>query len=261
MAKTTPTRRQQGAIRRRGRSFQVSVYAGLDPVTGKRLYLTDSTTDEAEARRILRRLTAEVNGQRHSKTRATLQTTIEAWLDTHELAERTLETYREYAANHIYPVLGPEPQPGPPLTSWNASTPSFAVALTDVTAGPRSIIGSTGRTSAGRSGTSGRRADRRRPATHRTTVRRRAVGLLSASRTLVERSLPRPSERFTSSSAVRSLRPCVGAGSRPTRLRSPGYLVCRLQTPIHHHLPRLRRWRTQLGPRDRTGAPWCGSSW
>lgn len=87
----------------------MSVYAGLDPVTGKRLYLTDSTTDEAEARRILRRLTAEVNGQRHSKTRATLQTTIEAWLDTQELAERTLETYREYAANHIYPVLGPEP--------------------------------------------------------------------------------------------------------------------------------------------------------
>jgi hypothetical protein len=28
------------------------MYAGVDPLTGKRLYLTESTTDEAEARRI-----------------------------------------------------------------------------------------------------------------------------------------------------------------------------------------------------------------
>ncbi|WP_207908697.1 hypothetical protein [Pseudonocardia endophytica] len=109
MAKNSPNRRQQGMVRKRGNSFQVIVYAGIDPVTGRKLHLRGSSTDEAEANRILRKLVAQVNAQRHAKTRASLQTTIEAWLDTHELAESTRETYVEYAANHIYPALGPEP--------------------------------------------------------------------------------------------------------------------------------------------------------
>jgi hypothetical protein len=97
-------------------SFQVSVYAGEDPVTGKRLYLTGSSTNKAEAKRIHRRLTAQVNEQRHSKNRATLRTTIESWLETHELEETTRAGYLGYADKHIYPVLGPEPLgvfPGP----------------------------------------------------------------------------------------------------------------------------------------------------
>ncbi|ONI78808.1 hypothetical protein ALI144C_28970 [Actinosynnema sp. ALI-1.44] len=39
-------------IRQRGNSYQVTVYAGVDPVTGKRRYLTDSSTELAEAKRI-----------------------------------------------------------------------------------------------------------------------------------------------------------------------------------------------------------------
>jgi hypothetical protein len=39
-------------IRKRGNSLQVAVLAGRDPVTGKRHYLTESTTDLAEAKRI-----------------------------------------------------------------------------------------------------------------------------------------------------------------------------------------------------------------
>lgn len=109
MAVSARARRQQGSIRRRGNSFQVSVYAGEDPVTGKRLYLTGSTTDEAEAKRILRRFLAQVTEQRHSKTRATLRTTIDSWLETHELDETTRATYAGYAEKHIYPVLGSEP--------------------------------------------------------------------------------------------------------------------------------------------------------
>jgi hypothetical protein len=44
-----PIKRQRvrGQIRRRGNSLQVVVYAGLDPLTGKRVYLRGSTTDEA----------------------------------------------------------------------------------------------------------------------------------------------------------------------------------------------------------------------
>lgn len=36
-------------IRKRGNSHQVNVYAGLDPLTGWRLYLSGSSTDLNEA--------------------------------------------------------------------------------------------------------------------------------------------------------------------------------------------------------------------
>ncbi|HEY9474304.1 MAG TPA: hypothetical protein VIS06_10695 [Mycobacteriales bacterium] len=38
--------RARGNIRRRGASFQVRVYAGIDPLTGQQYYLTGSTTDD-----------------------------------------------------------------------------------------------------------------------------------------------------------------------------------------------------------------------
>jgi hypothetical protein len=34
----------EGTIRQRGQSFQVTVYAGLDPLTGKRMFLSESTS-------------------------------------------------------------------------------------------------------------------------------------------------------------------------------------------------------------------------
>ena|GEM_PF-3732087 len=58
MANSGAKHRARGTIRRRGRSFQVIVFAGYDPLTGRELRLRESTTDEAEAKRILRRLSA-----------------------------------------------------------------------------------------------------------------------------------------------------------------------------------------------------------
>ena len=37
---------ERGHVRARGRSWQVIVYAGIDPVTGERSYLRESTRDE-----------------------------------------------------------------------------------------------------------------------------------------------------------------------------------------------------------------------
>ena len=84
-------------IRRRGKSFQVIVYAGHDPLTGKPLRLRESTTDEAEARRILRRLSAQIDEQRHAKTNASFRVAMEAWLRTHEIEETTRASYEQYA--------------------------------------------------------------------------------------------------------------------------------------------------------------------
>lgn len=38
--------RAHDSIRKRRNSFQMNVYSGTDPVTGRRLYLSESTTDE-----------------------------------------------------------------------------------------------------------------------------------------------------------------------------------------------------------------------
>src|SRR5689334_11327239 len=109
MPKVAASRRSRGAIRQRGRSFQVVVYAGLDPLTGRNLYLRESTTDEAEAQRILRRLTTQVDEQRHAKTNASFRTAMEAWLRTHEVDETTRASYEMYARVHLFPAFGDEP--------------------------------------------------------------------------------------------------------------------------------------------------------
>jgi integrase len=85
------------------------VYAGLDPLTGRRLYLRESTADEAEARRILRRLTTQVDGQRHARTNASFRVAMDAWLRTHEVEETTHASYEQYARVHLYPAFGDEP--------------------------------------------------------------------------------------------------------------------------------------------------------
>lgn len=101
--------RAQESIRRRGNSFQVLVYSGLDPLTGRRLYLSESTTDEAEAKRILNKFRAQVDDQLNARTRALFRVAIEEWLKVHELEETTRDGYEMYARNYINPALGNEP--------------------------------------------------------------------------------------------------------------------------------------------------------
>ncbi|MGH3963035.1 MAG: tyrosine-type recombinase/integrase [Pseudonocardiaceae bacterium] len=109
MAKEAGKRRVRGSIRRRGNSLQVLVYAGLDPLTGQRMYLSESTTDEAEAQRILTRLRAEVESQQQARTRATLGAALDAWLKVHEVEENTRQGYEAYIRRHIKPTLGQVP--------------------------------------------------------------------------------------------------------------------------------------------------------
>lgn len=109
MARTGGKKRAKGHIRQRGNSLQVSVYAGLDPLTGKRMYLSESTTDPKEADRILRRLQSQVDDERHARTKGALRVALDEWLKTTELAETTRETYEMYARRYINPALGDEP--------------------------------------------------------------------------------------------------------------------------------------------------------
>lgn len=101
--------RQRGSIRRRGNSYLVEVYAGIDPLTGQRLYLNGSLTDPNEAERIRTRLLAQVDEQRHAKTKGTLRTAITEWLDVHEVEATTKQGYESYLRLHVGPALGDQP--------------------------------------------------------------------------------------------------------------------------------------------------------
>jgi hypothetical protein len=68
MATTRRTgKSERGSVRTRGGSHQVIVYAGVDPVTGKDLYLRESTRDEKKVPEIRSRLLAKVDQQRRDE--------------------------------------------------------------------------------------------------------------------------------------------------------------------------------------------------
>lgn len=73
------------------------------------MYLTDSTTDEKEADRILRRLVGQVEERQKVRTRGTLRAAFADFMNTHEMAETTRETYELYRDKFIDPALGGTP--------------------------------------------------------------------------------------------------------------------------------------------------------
>lgn len=109
MASSRRTRPQGGSIEKRGNTYRVRVRAGKDPVTGRQLRITESAPNEAEAQRILQRLLVQVENEQHARTRATLGTTLDAWMRVHEVAENTREGYEQYARLYVKPALGEVP--------------------------------------------------------------------------------------------------------------------------------------------------------
>ncbi|GAA2755894.1 tyrosine-type recombinase/integrase [Actinopolymorpha rutila] len=109
VAKTRGRRRERGYVRRRGNSFQVLVYSGVDPLTGKDSYLTESTKDERQVEKIRTRLLAQVDQQRQATTKASLAYVLDSWLDVHEAEPTTLAGYRRAAETRIKPALGRVP--------------------------------------------------------------------------------------------------------------------------------------------------------
>lgn len=101
--------RQRGYIRQRGRSFQVLVYSGADPLTGKDHYLTGTAPTKREAEKLKTRLLAQADRQRGSATKATFGYVLDAWLKVHEVDPTTLGGYRRAAETRIKPALGDVP--------------------------------------------------------------------------------------------------------------------------------------------------------
>ena len=96
--------RRRGSVRVRGGSLQVRVFAGVDPVTGRDRYLSESVkgTDRParrEAEKVMARLQAEVDGQRSAQSSVTLGYTLDEWLETLEVEDSTRYGYTGWSAS------------------------------------------------------------------------------------------------------------------------------------------------------------------
>ncbi|MEV0681169.1 tyrosine-type recombinase/integrase [Actinosynnema sp. NPDC050436] len=108
---TSEERRRRGSVRQRGNSLQVRVFAGVDPVTGKDVYLSETvkgTTKAAhkQADKVMTRLLAEVDRQRSTSTSVTFSHAIDEWLKNVELEDNTRDGYVGYIERSIRPALG-----------------------------------------------------------------------------------------------------------------------------------------------------------
>ncbi len=109
MAKPQKRRRERGSIRERNGVFQVRVYAGIDPLTGRELYLSETAYTREEAERARTRLLNKVDENRHPKSRATVGFILDRWLEVADLEDSTREDYEDKIRVHIRPVFGDMP--------------------------------------------------------------------------------------------------------------------------------------------------------
>jgi integrase len=113
-AKSRATGRQRGRIETLpSGSLRVKVYAGTDPVTGRRHDLTETIppgpTAQRDAQKALTRLLNQLDEQRSPRTRATVNQLMDRYLELIKLEPTTRNTYEGYIKNHIRPLLGDLP--------------------------------------------------------------------------------------------------------------------------------------------------------
>ncbi len=101
------SRRRRGYIEALpSNSFRAVVYAGIDPLTGKRRNLTETSATHAEAEVALTKLLRQVDEQRHAKSALTVAEAVEQWLDVAELQVTTRERYDDLIRLYLQPQLG-----------------------------------------------------------------------------------------------------------------------------------------------------------
>lgn len=116
---TKSSERQRGSIERLpSGSLRVRVYAGVDPLTGRRHYLTEVVPLDAgasreaakaardTAKKTMTRLVNQVDERRNPRTRATVDQLLDRYLELLDVQPTTLTTYRWLIDKHIRPVIG-----------------------------------------------------------------------------------------------------------------------------------------------------------
>ncbi|MQA08824.1 MAG: tyrosine-type recombinase/integrase [Pseudonocardiaceae bacterium] len=102
---------ERGAIDvlRSGR-LRVRVYAGVDPISKRDLYLVETVPPgpnaQRQAEKVRTRLLSQVDERRNPRTKATLNYLLDRYLDVANLGPGTLRGYRRNIKNHVKPLIG-----------------------------------------------------------------------------------------------------------------------------------------------------------
>src|SRR3954467_10327799 len=127
----------RGHIRERSNgTFQVLVYAGLNPVTRKQRYLTGTRKTSKEAEKLKIRLMAQAEEERQPATSSTVAHLLDRWLEVTELELSTRHNYEHYINRKILPPWAPCPCARSRSTSWRASTPTCGPAAGSASGAP-----------------------------------------------------------------------------------------------------------------------------
>ena len=108
---TKRRKRERGAIDELpSGALRVRVYAGMDPISRRRMYLTEVVPpgpragDQAERART--RLLRQVDERRNPRTRATVGQLLTRWLEVLDVDPSTKRGYESKISKHIRPLLG-----------------------------------------------------------------------------------------------------------------------------------------------------------
>jgi integrase len=98
-------------IYKRGKRWRVIVYAGRDPITGRKRQKSVTVNTRAEAKQAEARLLTEVGaGQHRGTTNRTVAELLERWLEWRQsvrpISPTTVATYRSYIDRSILPAIG-----------------------------------------------------------------------------------------------------------------------------------------------------------
>jgi integrase len=99
----------RGHIERLKTGWRVAVYAGKDPVTGRKRYVKETHPTEAAAQAARERLVAQLEADAVPDRTATVAVLMRRWLEVADHEHSTAHTARWYVNNKILPTLGEMP--------------------------------------------------------------------------------------------------------------------------------------------------------
>jgi integrase len=103
-------RRRRGHIQLRSNgTFRAYVFAGRDPITKKKRYLSETVQTYDQAEKALTRLLGQVDPERSPTTSGTLGYLLSRWLEVADLELTTRDGYEGYIRRNILPTLGDVP--------------------------------------------------------------------------------------------------------------------------------------------------------
>ena len=109
------TRRRKTAdltgIRQRGARYQVRIFGGIDPATGKQLILTGSAATESDALAMRDGFRMQIEDQTAVRTNVTLRVLLAEWLAGHQVEPSTRASYALLIDKFILPALGEQTLP------------------------------------------------------------------------------------------------------------------------------------------------------